>query len=209
MSTFCMRMALPSLSLRFLSMRSLYMDCCHSDSQPKSMYSYFLGIISSTSALSRRSRKGRRIWCSLVTTPCSISPFITLSSVPSSLKSKSNHAWKDSRSSKMLGRRKLSSDQSSVRLFCSGVPVSSSLLHGCEGLTSQIDLSSRMSLQLRFFSRWPSSMMTNFQPQRLRCLASRMTISYEVISTGNFFSLSPLPRRNCPRISARSFSGPW
>lgn len=32
------------------------------------------------------------------------------------------------RSSKMSGRRKLSNDHSSARLFCSGVPVSSSLL---------------------------------------------------------------------------------
>ena len=32
------------------------------------------------------------------------------------------------RSSKMSGRRKLSKDHSSARLFCSGVPVSSSLL---------------------------------------------------------------------------------
>ena len=154
----------------------------------------------------------------------------------------------------MLGSRKLSSDQSSVRLFCSGVPVSSSRLHGCAGLTSQMALSSLMSLQFMFLRRWPvqatveesecrrfrgrggprvrhgvggaaaggvsyreggrgegapSSMMTNFQPQRLRCLASRMTISYEVMSTGNFLSVSPLPRRNWPRISARSFSGPW
>ena len=32
------------------------------------------------------------------------------------------------RSSKMSGRRKLSNDHSSARLFCNGVPVSSSLL---------------------------------------------------------------------------------
>ena len=55
----------------------------------------------------------------------------------------------------MLGSRKLSSDQSSVRLFCSGVPVSSSRLHGCAGLTSQMALSSLMSLQFMFLSRWP------------------------------------------------------
>lgn len=60
------------------------------------------------------------------------------------------------RSSKTSGRRKLRRDQSSAKLFCSGVPVSSSLLS--VGST----FSSRTSRQLRFLILWPSSTIRYF-----------------------------------------------
>lgn len=56
----------------------------------------------------------------------------------------------------MSGRMKLSSDQSSDRLLCSGVPVRMSRL----ALLNV--LSSRMSRQSMFLSRWPSSTTTYF-----------------------------------------------
>mmetsp|Transcript_25559 Transcript_25559/g.67465 ORF Transcript_25559/g.67465 Transcript_25559/m.67465 type:complete len:242 (+) Transcript_25559:27-752(+) len=125
-STFCSRTCLPELSVSCLLSRSWYIFCCQSESHANRMYSCFLGRPISTSALSRRSRNGRRIWWSLVTTEFWSSPCTTFSSLSSLEKSKSNHAWNESRSSKMSGSRKLSSDHSSVRLFCSGVPVRSS-----------------------------------------------------------------------------------
>lgn len=64
------------------------------------------------------------------------------------------------RSSKTSGRRKLSRDQSSAKLFCSGVPVSSSLLS-----VGSI-FSSRTSRQLRFLILWPSSTIRYFHWKR-------------------------------------------
>lgn len=64
------------------------------------------------------------------------------------------------RSSKTSGRRKLSRDQSSAKLFCSGVPVRSSLLS-----VGSI-FSSRTSRQLRFLILWPSSTIRYFHWKR-------------------------------------------
>ena len=64
------------------------------------------------------------------------------------------------RSSKTSGRRKLRRDQSSAKLFCSGVPVSSSLLS-----VGNI-FSSRTSRQLRFLILWPSSTIRYFHWKR-------------------------------------------
>ena len=52
----------------------------------------------------------------------------------------------------------------------------------------------------------PSSMMPNFQAQRLRYLVSRMTISYEVIK---ILPVCLRSGRNGRSVSARSSSGPW
>ena len=40
------------------------------------------------------------------------------------LKALSNHFWKSSQDEKILGSKKLSNAHSSLKLFCSGVPVS-------------------------------------------------------------------------------------
>ena len=64
------------------------------------------------------------------------------------------------RSSKTSGRRKLRRDQSSARLFCRGVPVSSNLLS-----VGNI-FSSRTSRQLRFLILWPSSTIRYFHWKR-------------------------------------------
>ena len=80
-------------------------------------------------------------WCSLLTTPCSVSPLIARNTLKWSL-------------SKIVGEIKCSSDQSSVGSFCNGVPLSSSRTHGCSGLTSQMALSALTSLQFMFLSRW-------------------------------------------------------
>ena len=80
-------------------------------------------------------------WCSLLTTPCSVSPLIARNTLKWSL-------------SKIVGKIKCSSDQSSVGSFCNGVPLSSSRTHGCAGLTSQMALSALTSLQFMFLSRW-------------------------------------------------------
>ena len=80
-------------------------------------------------------------WCSLLTTPCSVSPLIARNTLKWSL-------------SKKLGLKWLSSDQSSIGSFCNGVPVRSSRVHGCAGLPSQMALSALTSLQFMFLSRW-------------------------------------------------------
>lgn len=64
------------------------------------------------------------------------------------------------RSSNTSGRRKFRRDQSSAKLFCSGVPVSSSLL------SVGIIFSSRTSRQLRFLILWPSSTIRYFHWKR-------------------------------------------
>lgn len=64
------------------------------------------------------------------------------------------------RSSKTSGRRKLRRDQSSAKLFCSGVPVSSSLLS-----VGSI-FNSRTNRQLRFLILWPSSTIRYFHWKR-------------------------------------------
>lgn len=60
------------------------------------------------------------------------------------------------RSSKTSGRRKLRRDQSSAKLFCSGVPVNNSLL------SVGSNFSSRTSRQFRFLILWPSSTIRYF-----------------------------------------------
>ena len=69
---------------------------------------------------------------------------------------KSNQDWKLRRSSKMFGNKKFSSAQSSVRSFCSGVPLNSSRF------AELIVFSSRISRQSLFLSRCPSSIVRYF-----------------------------------------------
>mmetsp|Transcript_32485 Transcript_32485/g.69688 ORF Transcript_32485/g.69688 Transcript_32485/m.69688 type:complete len:261 (+) Transcript_32485:1182-1964(+) len=203
-STLFNRISFPPESQSCLLMISLYMVCCHSERAAKRMNSDLGGSEISTSCLRRRSKKGLRIWWSLLTTECCSSPFMTRSSTSDLEKSKSNHAWKESRSSKMSGSRKLSRDQSSVRLFCSGVPERSRRLHS---VPPHKALSSLISLQFIFLRRWPSSMITNFQASGLSSFMSRITISYEVIITGGGV---PFFERQCvPRSLALSSLEPW
>mmetsp|Transcript_17173 Transcript_17173/g.49143 ORF Transcript_17173/g.49143 Transcript_17173/m.49143 type:complete len:234 (-) Transcript_17173:65-766(-) len=126
--------------------------------------SFLLGRLLATSDLRRRIMKGARILCSLLTmlpswclrnrrSSCALDP------TPSNAKT----LWKNSRSSKISGMRKLRRLQSSLKLFCRGVPVSRILLAPPRStLPPQIRLSSRMSRQRKFLRRWPSSTITCF-----------------------------------------------
>mmetsp|Transcript_21437 Transcript_21437/g.53853 ORF Transcript_21437/g.53853 Transcript_21437/m.53853 type:complete len:306 (-) Transcript_21437:56-973(-) len=160
-------------------------------------YSCFWGRPSSTSALRRRRRKGSRMVCSLEMVLLWISSS-TRRAAPSSAwrsSSKSNQVWKVARSWKMSGRMKLSRDHSSVRLFCSGVPDSSSLLAVSRVLSS---LSRRQSLFLR---RWPSSTTRYFHLRFWSLLLSFMATSKEVRTTGKILSLLCLILRSKPTSS--------
>mmetsp|Transcript_10068 Transcript_10068/g.31542 ORF Transcript_10068/g.31542 Transcript_10068/m.31542 type:complete len:222 (+) Transcript_10068:1089-1754(+) len=133
------------------------------------MISCFLGR-PFTSDLSRRSRNGRSSECSFLTT------MSRCSSAEDALKS--NQLSKSVRLPNTSGRMKLSRLHSSFRLFCSGVPVSSSLFCVSSELSS---LNRRQSL---FFRRWPSSTTMYFQLKRRRKLTSQMAISYDVTMIG-------------------------
>jgi len=105
----------------------------------------------STSFLRRRSKKGRRILCSR-----SMTSWLTVS-VPSimpvtGLENQSLNSLCDS---KICGMRKCSSDQSSMRLFCSGVPVSSSRRF-------ELKLSSVCQRCERKFLMWCASSSTRY-----------------------------------------------
>ena len=80
------------------------------------MISFFFGRSFATSVLSLRSTNGLMMLCSFFTTRS------RCSSTESALKS--NQLSKSSRLPKTSGMMKLSSDHSSFRLFCSGVPDS-------------------------------------------------------------------------------------
>jgi len=88
--------------------------------------SFFGGSDFSTSALSRRSRNGRSTLCSCCTTSTLSSPSAP---VP-------NHSSNCPALPNTSGSRKLSSAQSSCRLFCSGVPVMSN--RNCVGIVRTI-----------------------------------------------------------------------
>ncbi len=90
----------------------LYHLRCISVSPTNRLISFLGRSDFSTSALTRRSRKGRSTLCSCCTTWSWFSSPLPL-----------NHDSKSSELLKTSGRRKLSSDHSSMRLFCSGVPV--------------------------------------------------------------------------------------
>ena len=77
-------------------------------------------------------------------------------SSPLSTSSKSNQRSNLLSESKMLGRRKLSSDHSSRRSFCSGVPVSR------RRFSLGYSLSRASRRHLMFFSRCPSSTTSSF-----------------------------------------------
>jgi hypothetical protein len=70
-----------------------------------------------------------------------------------------------------LGSKKFSSDHSSLRLFCKGVPV-------MRRRVADVNvLSSRKSFESKFFMRCPSSMMMNSQLIFDRAARSLRTIS--------------------------------
>mmetsp|Transcript_31717 Transcript_31717/g.80864 ORF Transcript_31717/g.80864 Transcript_31717/m.80864 type:complete len:218 (-) Transcript_31717:1047-1700(-) len=144
------------------------------------MISILRGRLISTSLLSRLSTKGLRMACSLDTTWLRCSAARISRSAPScpTMELKSNQASKSDMEEKTSGMRKLSSDHSSLRLFCSGVPDSSSLF------SAGMVLSSRMSLHWKFFRRCPSSTTMYLNLNLDRNLTSAITISYEVMMTG-------------------------
>ena len=108
----------------------------------KSFVSVLGGNVRSTSAFSRRSRNGRNTACSLrMTVWSAAAPGL-------------NHVSKSSAEAKMSGSRKLSSAHSSCRLFCSGVPVSSSRN------SDESSRTRRASNEFSFLMRCASSMMT-------------------------------------------------
>lgn len=78
---------------------------------------------------------------------------------------------------KTSGNRKLSNAQSSWRLFCKGVPVSSNLFML---LNSR---SSSESFDFSFLILWASSITIYLQVNFLKTDLSRMIISYDVIQT--------------------------
>lgn len=92
------------------------------------MYSRFLGSEVSTSVLTRLRRKGFKIECIVDTRDRFRRSIVSAWPFLSSIDEKSNQLEKLSRSLKISGSRKCRSDQSSVMLFCNGVPVMSSLL---------------------------------------------------------------------------------
>mmetsp|Transcript_30485 Transcript_30485/g.85349 ORF Transcript_30485/g.85349 Transcript_30485/m.85349 type:complete len:334 (+) Transcript_30485:1185-2186(+) len=193
--------AMASLSVRSTS--CLFSSCCILDMSAYSKISFLLGRDVSTSDLMRRRRKGFRIWCNLVTTRLLCSWATISASLPSSvIVPKSNQDSKSLKLVKMSGSRKFKRLQSSARLFCKGVPVSKSLF------ALWMDLSSRRSLQSKFFSRCPSSTTMYFHMYLCRKGRSRITISYEVTMTGNFSSSGPVGIRVVRRL-ARSSCDPW
>lgn len=147
----------------------------------------------STSALIRRSRKGRRTLCSCFTT-ASWSSFCS-----------SNHESKSAADPKTSGNRKLSSahcnkitQTSSWRLFCKGVPVKSRRLR--QGKRRTICERAEFS----FLIRWASSITIYCHESFFKWLFSSKHISKDVTQT------SKLPGNRVDLISsARSSFVPW
>lgn len=137
-------------------------------------HSVFSGNSFSTSFLTRRKRNGRMTWCSrLMISSCSssfnwasFSPwrFLFTSTMP-------NHFSKSSQDWNTLGRMKLSSDQSSCRLFYRGVPVRR--IRYSELYCWPIVWA---NLLLAFFMRCPSSTTMYFHSNL--CRANRSLIIY-------------------------------
>jgi hypothetical protein len=101
-------------------MNSLYRYLCLLDKSQKITFSVFVGNCFSTSDFRRRKMNGRRTLWSLWTTAILKSPLFSIMSLIGLL----NQSLKSLREEKTVGMRKWSRDQSSIRLFCSGVPVS-------------------------------------------------------------------------------------
>lgn len=107
-----------------LLIKSSYRYRCLFDKRHITTCSYFLGICFSTSDFSRRNKNGRRTLCNrwmielLYSVLPSIMPVIGFE----------NHSLNSRCDWNTCGMRKCMSDQSSIKLFCNGVPVSSSRL---------------------------------------------------------------------------------
>mmetsp|Transcript_17032 Transcript_17032/g.25715 ORF Transcript_17032/g.25715 Transcript_17032/m.25715 type:complete len:255 (+) Transcript_17032:666-1430(+) len=170
---------------------SLYSRFCQPLISQRTTCSVFSGSWSITAALTRRSMNGRSTVCSRLMissrsscvstspSPPSPPPSAGAAAAPPNLaKGWENHWSKVSTELKMVGSRKFSSAHSSGRLFCSGVPVSSTrcLLWYCR-------LSVCANLDLVFFMRWPSSTMMYCQKTFFRAARSRMMYSYVVRTT--------------------------
>ena len=188
------------------------------------LISFFGRSECSTSALTRRSKNGRRTLCSCLTTESSAdsslappaadvdatgaadsmsssvtigtssasssaaalvsavavaspsSSTVAVAAVPPPLRV-SNQRSKSAMLEKTSGRRKLSSAQSSCRLFCSGVPVMSSRPRDSNRRTIWERIEST------FLIRCASSMMMYSHASRLSGFFSRWQISYDVMQT--------------------------
>mmetsp|Transcript_38287 Transcript_38287/g.95145 ORF Transcript_38287/g.95145 Transcript_38287/m.95145 type:complete len:300 (+) Transcript_38287:807-1706(+) len=165
------------------------------------MISFLRGRLVSTSPLSRRRRNGLRIPCNFSTTLTRL--VASWSSVAFWSVEKSNQDWNCDSDENTSGSRKWRRLHSSGRLFCSGVPVRSSLL------AAGICLSSRISLQSKFFRRWPSSTTRYLKLYFCRNLRSAMTISNEVTMAGKAALMAAVVGMRCARMSARSCLLPW
>mmetsp|Transcript_16947 Transcript_16947/g.57892 ORF Transcript_16947/g.57892 Transcript_16947/m.57892 type:complete len:219 (-) Transcript_16947:449-1105(-) len=160
----------------------------------------FGGSFCSTSSTRRRSMKGSRIWCSLVTTitlRSRSSHDVSSSSSPSPPPPPLGFSYALNQSSKARalsnteGRSRWSRLQSSRRSFCSGVPVRRSLLWKLKVFRSFVR---RLSLS---FMRCASSMMTYFHATLLSLLLSRMMNSYVVTRTLNLTCCTVLLKSCC------------
>ena len=154
MSTFMMPRKEPEPSVSRvwpLAMKSSYSSRCRFASGHGTTTSILSLRLFSTSFLSRRSRKGRRILCSRSMTSWLTVSVPSIMPVTGLLNQSLNSLWL----SKMCGIRKCSSDQSSIRLFCSGVPVSSSRRF-------ELKLSSVCQRCERKFLMWCASSSTRY-----------------------------------------------
>jgi len=129
----------------------------------------------STSRFMRRIMKGRIILCSCFILWQFRSSSYALVRLSSALRS--NHSSKSADDWKISGSKKLSKDQSSCKLFCSGVPVSSSLyLDFISLILFDVWLSS-------FFILWASSMMMYSHVNRFNAFRHSRTASKVVMQT--------------------------
>lgn len=126
------RSAEPSIAATSFCSSALYHLRCISLMPILRMVSFLGGRPRSTSALRRRSKKGRRTLCSCDTTSASRAALASSPPSPPSAAAPSpgaapapNHSSNFSEDEKTSGSRKLSSAHSSCRLFCKGVPVMS------------------------------------------------------------------------------------
>jgi hypothetical protein len=156
----------------FLSLMTLYRSVCSFVMGAYKTYSRFLGRYLATSDFTLRRSRGCSTTCIFLTSSCLVLSAMNSSVPSSSCRSlKSNQLSNASQSRKILGSKKFSSDHSSLRLFCKGVPV-------MRRRVADVNvLSSRKSFESKFFMRWPSSMMMNSQLIFDRAARSLRTIS--------------------------------
>lgn len=141
-----------------------------------------------TSFLILLSRNGLNTWWSLLMiSSCSSSVSWTFYPPETLEMGIENHFSKSSQQLKTFGSRKFKSAQSSVRLFCKGVPVRSNRCvdwYCCPRTEA--------NLPFEFFIRCPSSMTIYFHSNLFRLILSLRIKSYVVIQTFHFVVLRTL-----------------